>query len=265
MINPIFFVQNNHVVRLTGPVADFAFAEGYSLEDRSSNREFNPDKCGVDWPVDDLLVLPYGSVQFIRKIKESSLGKFIWHEEDRFAATTWMPILADDALNSHGKAITVSDINDALEEFGPLHLRPDKIDKAFLGGVYTRETWAKHKQDRCIDEDLVCWASPLTEIEAEWRCWVIGGYVIEISLYRRNNKMACERHTNPDLFQVAQALADKYIPAPCVVMDIALTKEGYKVIEYNPIHCSGWYGADSNHVLKTWADWSERRYGEIWP
>jgi hypothetical protein len=33
-------------------------------------------------------------------------------------------------------------------------------------------------------------------------------------------------------------------------MDVAMTADGYKVIEFNPVHGSGWYAVDIAHVLE---------------
>ena len=39
---------------------------------------------------------------------------------------------------------------------------------------------------------------------------------------------------------------------------IALTPEGYRVVEFNPIHSAGWYAANTARVLRAWFDWSCR-------
>lgn len=253
-MKPVFFVQNNYVERLTVPVARYAHAHSVDLVDRSSSAALDVDDCGIDWAAYDL-VLPYGSVQFIRQCKGSSLAPFILHDEGRFAAGAWMPILGRFALNAAGRLASVADL---LENFGPeqQHLRPDSVDKAFVGGVHTRDSFAAVVADRELGRDLLCWASPLQEIEAEWRCWVIGGKVVEVSQYRRAGEMAVERDASGDVVEQASALAARYLPAECVVMDMALSSDGYSVIEYNPIHCSGWYAADVDHVLDEWLNWA---------
>lgn len=252
---PAFFVQNNLVDRLTAPVAIYAREHGHPIEDRSCSSELDPDNCDIDWGQYSC-VLPYGSVQFIRIIKKSSLSRFILHDEPLFSTEKWSRIFDKNVLNAAGRAINVSDIDALLRRDGPMHLRPDSVDKAFSGGVYDHDSWLNTVSTRALPRDLICWASPTQHIIAEWRCWVIGGTVIEVSQYRRNEQMSLSRETNNEIFEVAQGLADIYLPAPCVVLDIALTENGYKLIEFNPIHCSGWYAGNVNNVLGSWLDWS---------
>lgn len=254
-----FFVQNNQVEKLTVPVAEYAHEHGYVLHDRSSTPEFNVDDCDIDWAQFDV-VIPYGSVQFLRQVKASqSLHSYVFHDEKAFSASYWMPIFAGQALNGNGFKLYANEATKTFVSGEVLHLRPDSVDKAFPGGVYDKASWDKTVSERNLDDSLVCWASPLKTIRAEYRCWIVGREVVEISRYRRDDKMDVERETSEEIFTEAQSLADTYLPAQCVVMDMALTDEGFKVIEFNPIHSSGWYGAEVKRVIDRWVTWSARQ------
>lgn len=249
-----FFVQNNHVERVTVPVATYAHSRGIALEDRSSGQGFNPDDCGIDWTQYDV-VLPYGSVQFLRRLKKSSLARFVLHDEVAFATSTWAPLFGDDALNGGGRVVSAAEVASLLER-GAQHLRPDRVDKAFTGGVFDCDAWKQQQAERALEDTLVCWASPLQDIQAEWRCWVVGGSIVEISQYRKAGQMARHVETSSEVWTVAQSFANRYVPAPCVVMDIAMTPTGYKLIEFNPLHGSGWYAARVDTVLDAWVLWA---------
>ena len=41
-----------------------------------------------------------------------------------------------------------------------------------------------------------------------------------------------------------QTIIDKWLPSPSVVIDIALTDKGLKIIEFNNINSSGFYAID---------------------
>jgi hypothetical protein len=245
-MNIAFFVQNNLVERMTVPVACYARENGMLLYDRSSAEDFNPDDCGIDWT--DLIVFPFGSVQFIRKIQNSSLRKFIFHDPIGFSSNHWLNMFGDKLLNGSGQIIPLSNVSDYLSVFGPMHLRPNSVDKAFTGAVYDIDTWANTK--KIEDPQLLCWASPVQHILSEWRCWIVDGQVVEICQYRKDNAMFISRTFEQSVYDAAQDMANIYTPSECVVMDLALTKNGYKLIEFNPIQSSGWYGADSNAVLR---------------
>jgi hypothetical protein len=255
MIVPVFFVQNNHVEKLTAPVAVYARSHGIALEDRSSFVGFDPNDCGIDWKAYDV-VLPYGSVQFVQKLKKCSLAPFVLHDESCFATSVWVDQLGSDTLNQNGCLTTVDDVENMLRS-GAKHLRPDKEDKAFVGGIFDLCKWNEIRSSRGLAGDLSCWASPIQIIDKEWRCWVVGGKIVEISKYRESGHMALEQEKNPEIWEVAQRFANQYLPAPCVVLDIAEVSGNYKVIEFNPIHCAGWYAARIEVVLDAWVEWSK--------
>jgi hypothetical protein len=110
--------------------------------------------------------------------------------------------------------------------------------------------WNVLFEQRQLQKDLVCWVSPSQSLFAEWRCWVVGGRVVEVSQYRANDAMCVRRETAQEVHSAAHQLANLHLPAPCVVMDIALNPTGFKVVEYNPIHSSGWYAANIEIVLE---------------
>lgn len=258
-VDPViaFFVQNNQVERLTIPVAEYAHRRGYVIHDRSSTSELDVDHCDIDWSQFDA-VIPYGSVQFLRQVKASnSLGQFVLHSESAFSACCWMPIFGSEALNGQGEALSESQVIERLAQGQRLHLRPDSVDKAFPGGVYDHDSWLALKSERHLQGDLLCWASPLKTLSAEYRCWLVGDRVVEVSRYRESDQMSVKRVTDGEVYRAAESFAKIYLPAPCVVMDIALTEEGYKLIEFNPIHSSGWYDASVTLVMDSWVAWTK--------
>ena len=246
----LVFVQNNLVEKLTAQVAQYAHARGLSIEDRSSNSMLQIDNCGIDWEQFDK-VLVYGSVQFIRACKNSTIDKHILYTESDFSISSWFNVLGNNSLNGSGSVLSLAELSLKLKD-AAFHVRPEFVDKAFAGGVYTAESWQSIVNERRLSQDLSCWVSPIKPIIAEFRCWVINYEVIEISQYRRNDKMNVIREESHEVLDEARRLAAIYSPASCYVIDIAQTEHGYKVIEFNPIHCSGWYAANIDKILDAW-------------
>lgn len=87
-------------------------------------------------------------------------------------------------------------------------------------------------------------------IKAEWRWFVVNGKVVSGSMYRAHNQLRKERVTEQALIDEAQSFADKWLPAPCCVMDLALVGDELKVIEFNCINASGAYANDMGAVFK---------------
>lgn len=256
---PVFFVQNNMIERLTAPVARYAREAPVALEDRSSTSELNVDDCGIDWSQYHP-VLPYGSVQFLTKLKRSAvLSRYVHFDDELFSARGWhASAVGDQMLNRDGRLIAVDDVPGELTGGRTLHIRPDAEHKAFNARVFDEATWGAISAERALDSRVACWVSPVQTITGEWRCWFVGGQLVEVSQYRRSGQTQCERGAPADVCRYAQSVADRFLPAPCVVMDVASTESGPRVIEFNPIHSAGWYAADVATVLKAWLDWSCR-------
>lgn len=251
---PLLFVQNNHVERLTVPVARFAHAHGVALEDRSSSSSFDVARCGIDWSLYSP-VIPYGSVQFVRKLKASLLSRFIWHDEKAFDAQTWLDELGGRLLNAGGLSVCSQDVPRLLAQ-SSAHVRPAREDKAFNAAVFTLEAWQAMAAERQLSPELDCWVSRPKDIHQEWRCWLVDGELIEVSRYRKDGQMAVQRSGFDVVADLVRDVARTWTPAPCVVLDVAETAEGLFVLEFNPIHCAGWYAADVDKVMRAWLDWS---------
>lgn len=230
-MRPLFFVQNNFVERLTIPVARFSHARGVSVQDRSCSSGFDPLACGVDWS-EHRPVLPYGSVQFMRKLKAAGpLSRYVHHEEVRFSAQAWQEQLPC-MLNAQGWVVLVQDVASTLAD-APAHVRPLQEDKAFTAALLSADQWQALAQERNLSPDLPCWVSPAKDIFSEWRLWLIGGAVVGASRYRHAGALALELGAPEDVRQLARAVAAAWLPALCVGMDVALTPQGLKVVEMN--------------------------------
>jgi hypothetical protein len=258
MKQPCFFVQNNWIERTTAPVAEFARQAGIALEDRSSTSAFDPEDCGIDW-TQYHPVIPYGSAQFLRKLKQSLLAPFVLHEEEWFAASIWQDKLGEQMLNAEGTTVPAAAVPVMLEE-ALLHVRPNSEDKAFHAQVFDTSDWAAVVQEGAISPDLLCWVSPVKELLAEWRCWIVGGDLVEVSLYRCMGEKARKQGAPADVLAFVQDVARQWLPAPCVVIDVASTPDGLRVLEFNPIQGSGWYAANPAKVLQPFLDWTCRHF-----
>lgn len=86
-------------------------------------------------------------------------------------------------------------------------------------------------------------------IDAEYRWFVVGGKVITGSMYRNNGQLYSQEQLDPDVIKEAQSFADKWLPSPCCVMDLALTDYGVKVIEFNCINSSGFYKCNIGKIF----------------
>lgn len=86
-------------------------------------------------------------------------------------------------------------------------------------------------------------------ISAEWRWFIVGGQIISGSMYRAHGQLRKLKELDKSVIDEAQALADKWLPDDCVVMDTALVGDEIKVIEFNCINSSGFYDNDIGAVF----------------
>lgn len=264
---PVLLIQNNYferLGRLIQPCLDFCHHTDHDIVDRSLTDDFDPDSLGVDWSQWPGVIL-YGSVGWVKRCRRSSLAPWAFYDPDAFAASTWVPIFGDDALNGDGSVADLASLERRLLDTKlRFHVRPDKEDKAFVGGVYDWEAWTAMMNERrrgrqaIPASDTQCFVSPVKEILAEYRCWFVDGLLIDISAYRMNGERHVERCLDPLVMGSAQRLAEMYLPNRSVVMDISATEDGFKVIEFNPICSSGWYAADAAQILWAMSDMIRR-------
>ena len=87
----------------------------------------------------------------------------------------------------------------------------------------------------------------------------VGGKVISGSTYKMHKQRLVQRETDRAVIREAQELADGWLPHDVCVMDIALTKDGPKIIEFNCFNSSGFYYHDIGAIVAAvtkYTDWS---------
>lgn len=243
-----FLLQTNHIERVTSPVGYYAQYAGYDVIDRTFNQDFKVMDCGVDWSQYDL-VIPYGSIDFLQRFKESPLGAYIPSDERGYSADLWMEKLGDIALNHGGLEMKACDVFEHLKAQGSAHVRPTSVDKAIIARLFTLESWLAHCAERHIPDELDVFVSKPKVIEREYRCWVIDGKVIEVRGYMISGKVEVFPVSEPEIYAAAQSIADVYVPSNAVVLDMAKTPDGFKFLEFNNFHSSGWYGDTAFKIM----------------
>lgn len=206
-----------------------------------------------DTPLDGCDYIPYGSTRFTMIASQRKwegchfdLARF------NYAAATR---IRDDMLNDEYILPIVAAITFLKQQpdNSLWFIRPSEDLKQFSGMVIE----AKECQDFLTDamecassgsykldpDTMVVLAKP-KNIQAEWRWFIVGGKVISGSMYRHNGQLVKIRENDADVIAEAQLLADKWLPDPCCVMDIALVDDQPKVIEFNCINSSGFYDHD---------------------
>lgn len=177
----------------------------------------------------------------------------------------------DDMLNSN-----VMKISDAIAYLGDIattdperemFMRPSHDLKQFSGQVIGAREACDWLQDamQCessgsyrleVDTEIVV-CEP-QNILAEWRWFIVGGKIIDGSMYRRQRQMYQRAETDTRVIEEAQKLAHVWLPDTCCVMDTALVGDSVKVIEFNCINSSGFYQNDPTRIFNALWDHHNR-------
>lgn len=162
----------------------------------------------------------------------------------QFAVDVWQQHLGDELLNADAICKPWSQLSFQGEQ--QIFVRPVADNKAFDGMLLDVQTWRTMQQMPQYQHlnDLLVIQASLKVIYAEYRCFVVGSRVVTASLYKRGGQPYISDDVEDDVLIYAQQIISRWLPAVAVVMDIALTDQGYKLIEFNNIQSASFYAAD---------------------
>ncbi len=137
-------------------------------------------------------------------------------------------------------------------------IRPCEDTKTFSGMVINREDfeiWRFKVLDlketyTTLDADTEIIVAPLKEILREYRFFVVDGKVVTGSLYKMGSRVVSNKDVELEVELFAQRMVDRWQPARAFVLDIALTPEGFRVIEINNINSAGFYACDISKIVQ---------------
>jgi len=148
----------------------------------------------------------------------------------------------------------IYEIQDDFEwEYEQQFIRPCLDSKVFTGKVFEQKDWETAKNNLLINGH----ATPETRIQVarpkkitqEVRFWIVGGNIITYSTYRRGSFLFYNGNVDPDAIEYAQKMIDIFQLARTFVIDIALTENGWKIIECGSTSCAGFYDADMQKLI----------------
>lgn len=219
----------------------------------------------INAPVGPLYV-PYGATKLTKLARSYDwMGTFF---NDNFDTSVWN-LNRDDMLNSDCNIMKACEVEDFLKDYPndlPLFVRPCLDLKAF-NGTLTRvdeiKSWMNAAQagNHVFNQDTMVSLAPAKQILAEWRWFVVDGKVIDGSIYRLRGQRLTIHERDEAVIKEAQTFADKWLPHECCVMDLALTDDGMKCIEFNCMNSSGFYNNDIQKIVCSVNQYMLENYG----
>jgi len=182
-------------------------------------------------------------------------GSFL---NDDFTFEKWRKNFGTNLLNHDSIVCQFSDVTNHWDTF---FIRPCEDTKSFNGMVinWGDGSWKDDMLDKAnefallMPDTLVSYCS-VKEIYREYRFFVIDGKVITGSQYKIGNRVLSDSTVDDDITQFAQQMVDTWQPARAFVIDIAMTPEGFKVIEINNFNSAGFYACNISKIIDALED-----------
>ena len=156
-------------------------------------------------------------------------------------------------------------------------IRPTDDSKYFAGKVIEANEFLDWQRNVCVlkldygnslKPDTLIQVARLKKIYAEYRCWVVKGRIITMSLYKRGDTVVYQ-NMDGELGREARDFANTVLrshdggmdirmiasnvfgwhPAEAFCLDVCDTSEGWKVVEVNTLNACGFYAANLTSLV----------------
>lgn len=156
-------------------------------------------------------------------------------------------------LNSDARYINYSRIKN-YEFSKETFIKPSRDLKSFNGGIiYAGETIQNyiartgHSLPTIKTEIIV--VSDIKSIQEEYRFFMHKNKILGCSRYMLDSKVEPSEFVPEELKKCAIEYSKLYNPAEIYVMDLAVTPEGIKIVEYNCWNASGFYHSNIRDII----------------
>lgn len=215
---------------------------------------FQPNSTHFDIETDRKDIFVYGSVK-LAKVSTT----FDWYPGSFYGGNHAFQYYAQ----GYGKYLinyksTLANLSDPINwsENTRLFIKPSEDAKCFTGKVFTQPEWEdfvyyslKDPHDNRVTPCTQIQISHPSKLIKEARIWIVNKQVVTGCYYRFHDTTIFEADVSTTGIAFAQKMAQHYSVADAYVMDIALTYDGWKIIEVNCINSAGFYGADIEAII----------------
>jgi hypothetical protein len=171
----------------------------------------------------------------------------------------------ENLLNWDSQIVKFSDEFDWVENETKF-IRPTEDTKTFTGKVFHEVEWKdfvyynqNNGHTTLLNNNTPIQVSTVKNIQKEIRFWVVDGKIITGSQYRIGNQTIYSDVYEDSATEFAQSMVDIFQLADAFVIDVCLTREGWKIVECGCINCAGFYKADLQKVIINLEDFFANR------
>ena len=157
-------------------------------------------------------------------------------------------------LNYDSKVIKIKE--DFEWDIDQYFIRPTQDTKSFTGKVFEKNEWKDYRKylltnghETTLTEDTHIQVAIPKLLYKEIRFFIVGGKISTCSQYRLGYNIILNSIVDRDAYDFVNNMIKIYQLAEAFVMDVALTKDGWKIIELGCISCAGFFKSDVQKLL----------------
>lgn len=196
----------------------------------------------------------YGSTTLMRITQEQGWDPGCYYNEN-FDFRGWLKGWGTNLLNHDSTVCAFKDVQTDLDH---VFIRPCEDLKQFTGTVIAREELEDWK-DRTLKMDSMstltgdtCVAfAPPKSIYKEYRFFVVDYQICTYSTYKVKERLDTSHPVDEDAIAFAMKMVELWCPHKVFVIDVAMTPEGFKIIEANCANSAGFYNCDVSKLVQT--------------
>ncbi len=249
----MYYLIQKNVFR--DPRYDEIFAVMKELHLEYEQVEFKPNSLDFDLQTDRKDIFVYGSVKLAKVTADFDWnpGSFYGnnHEFEKYIKG-----YGENAINYNSQIVNFNhELDWSLDS--ELFIKPSQDAKIFTGKVFKEIEWQNFvynklndPNERRVNEATKIQVSPSYHLMKEARVWIVGRRVVTSSYYRFHGNIDFEESVAIEGLDFAQKMAEHFNVADAYVMDIALTLDGWKIMEVNCINSAGFYKGDVKAIVE---------------
>lgn len=206
----------------------------------------------IPYPIVDGPVAVIGSYGLVKIAKSLGWGPGVFYN-DQIDFNIYADKFGNHMLNYDAKVCRFGEV--VMTE--PSFIRPTDDGKSFAGGVISPHDFDDWRERICsidgfatIDMDTQVVVAPYKEIHSEYRFFVVDNKIVSASRYKLGNRLNPSEDVPYDLHQSAYEFIQIWQPDRAFVIDLAITDQGVKIVEFNNINAAGWYKADVSKIIQ---------------
>ncbi|MEL6674788.1 MAG: ATP-grasp domain-containing protein [Bacteroidota bacterium] len=203
--------------------------------------------------------IPYGSTTLVLSAYAHPLyKKGLFYDPATFNVATYAEKWGQTLLNHQGQLVrfgAVEKIPSSTDQ--AWFIRPNHDTKTFSGQVLSFQDLLAWRDKICalelpdLNADSEVWMAPPQDIQKEWRIFIVDDQIISAGRYLDQGALSPSQADLPEeMLAFVRDRIKEYRLHDAYVMDIALTSQGFSLIECNCFNGTGFYQHDIAAIVQ---------------